>query len=404
MIATGTDVKPLECLLFMRDVRSRNYFEQMKGRGTRTLGYDDLKKVILSVYTDKTGFVIVDAVGVSKSVKTDSRPLERKKSVPLKDLLQAVLMGVNDEDTFTSLAGRLARLDKQLKEDERKKFEQLSGGKTLNTLVHEMLDAHNPDKINETAADKFNLPPDEEPDENQKQDTRQELINRARDTFTGKLNEFIENVRRSHEQIIDSINIDQVKHAGWDQQAKQNAENTIADFKSFMESHKDEIAALSIFYHVPYNRRQITYEMIKELLDRLKQSKPRLAPVNIWQACEQIEKVNGKSPKNELTALVSLIRRVIGLDDTLTSFEETANRNFKKWVFGKQAGAARKFSDEQMDWLRMIKDHIISSAHMEKDDLDYASFDGKGGIGKMHQLFGDEMDGIIEEMNETLVA
>ncbi len=97
MIATGTDVKPLECLSFMRDVRSRNYFEQMKGRGTRTLGYDDLKKVTPSVHTDKTGFVIVDAVGVSKSVKTDSRPLERNKSVPLKDLLQAVLMGVTDE-------------------------------------------------------------------------------------------------------------------------------------------------------------------------------------------------------------------------------------------------------------------------------------------------------------------
>jgi len=119
MIATGTDVKPLECLVFMRDVRSRNYFEQMKGRGTRTLGYDDLKKVTPSVYTNKTGFVIVDAVGVSRSVKTDSRSLERKKSVPLKDLLQAVLMGQTDEDTYTSLAGRLARLEKQITEDER---------------------------------------------------------------------------------------------------------------------------------------------------------------------------------------------------------------------------------------------------------------------------------------------
>ena len=404
MIATGTDVKPLECLLFMRDVRSRNYFEQMKGRGTRTLGYDDLKKVTPSVHTDKTGFVIVDAVGVSKSVKTDSRPLERKKSVPLKDLLQAVLMGVTDEDTFSSLAGRLARLDKQLTENEQKQFTRLSGGKKLNELVHELLDAHNPDKIDETAKDMFDLPPDTEPDKNQEQKAQKELINRARETFTGKLNEFIETVRRSHEQIIDDINIDEVKHAGWDQQAKQNAENTIADFKSFMESHKDEIAALSIFYHQPYNRRQITYEMIKELLDILKRNKPKLAPVNVWQAFEQIEKVNGKSPKNELTALVSLIRRITGIDDTLTSFEETANRNFKKWVFGKQAGAAQKFSEEQMDWLRMIKDHIISSIHMEKNDLDYAPFDGKGGIGKMAQLFGDEVDGIIEEMNEAIVA
>ena len=403
MIATGTDVKPLECLVFMRDVRSKNYFEQMKGRGTRTLGYDDLKKVTPSVHTSKTGFVIVDAVGVSRSVKTDSRPLERKKSVPLKDLLQAVLMGQTDEDTYTSLAGRLARLEKQITEDERGKFKQLSGGKTINKLVHELLDAYNPDKIIETAAEKFNLPPYTEADEDQKQDAQKGLINRARDTFTGKLNEFIENVRKSHEQIIDDINLDEVKYAGWDKQARVKAEDTIEDFKTFMEANKDEITALSIFYNQPYNRRNITYEMIKEVLDTLKQNKPRLAPARVWQAYEQVEKVNGKSPKNELTALVSLIRRITGIDDTLTSFEQTVNRNFQKWVFDKQAGPL-KFSEEQMAWLRMIKEHIVSSVHIEKDDLDYAPFDGKGGIGRMVQLFGDEMDPIIDEMNEALAA
>jgi type I restriction enzyme R subunit len=403
MIATGTDVKPLECLVFMRDVKSKNYFEQMKGRGTRTLGYDDLKKVTPSVHTSKTGFVIVDAVGVTRSVKTDSRPLERKKSVPLKDLLRAVLMGQTDEDTYTSLAGRLARLEKQITDDEREKFKQLSGGKTINKLVHELLDTYNPDKIIETATEEFNLRPDMEPGEDQKQDAQKQLINRARDTFTGKLNEFIENVRKSHEQIIDAINLDKVEYAGWDQQARVKAEDTIEDFKTFMEANKDEITALSIFYNQPYNRRNITYEMIKEVLDTLKRKKPRLAPVNVWQAYEQVEKVKGKSPKNELTALVSLIRRITGIDDTLTSFEQTANRNFQKWVFDKQAGPL-KFTEEQMAWLRMIKEHIISSVHIEKDDLDYAPFDGKGGVGKMHQLFGDEMAPIIDEMNEALAA
>ena len=403
MIATGTDVKPLECLVFMRDVRSKNYFEQMKGRGTRTLGYDDLKKVTPSVHTSKTGFVIVDAVGVTRSVKTDSRPLERKKSVPLKDLLQGVLMGQTDDDTYTSLAGRLARLEKQITEDERKKFNNLSGGKTINKLVHELLDAYNPDKIIETATEKFNLPPDTEPEEDQKQDAQKQLINRARDTFTGELNEFIENVRKSHEQIIDDINLDEVKYAGWDKQARVKAEDTIKNFKTFMEANRDEITALSIFYNQPYNRRNITYEMIKEVLDTLKQNKPRLAPVKVWQAYEQVENVNGKSPKNELTALVYLIRHITGIDDTLTSFEQTANRNFQKWVFDKQAGPL-KFTEEQMAWLRMIKDHIISSVHIEKDDLDYTPFDGKGGIGKMYQLFGDEMGPIIDEMNEALAA
>ncbi len=403
MIATGTDVKPLECLIFMRDVRSKNYFEQMKGRGTRTLGYDDLKKVTPSVHTNKIGFIIVDAVGVTRSVKTDSRPLERKKTVPLKDLLQGVLMGQTDEDTYSSLAGRLARLEKQITEEEREKFKQLAGGKTIKKLVHELLDAYNPDKIIETAIEKFNLSPDAEPDDDQKQDARKYLVNRARDTFTGKLNESIENVHKSYEQIIDSINIDDVKYAGWDKQAKTKAQAAIEDFKTFMEAHKDELTTLSIFYNQPYNRRNITYEMIKEVLDTLKRNKPRLAPIAVWQAYEHVEKVNGKSPKNELAALVSLIRRITGIDETLTSFEQTVNRNFQKWVFDKQAGPL-KYTEEQMDWLRMIKEHITSSVHIARDDLDYAPFDGKGGVGRMYQLFGDEMDTIIDEINEALAS
>ncbi len=104
MIATGTDVKPLECLLFMRDVKSRNYFEQMKGRGTRTITLDNLHKVSKTAKFTKDHFVIVDAIGVTKSLKTDSRPLEKKPGVPLKDLLQAIAFGARDEELFTSLS------------------------------------------------------------------------------------------------------------------------------------------------------------------------------------------------------------------------------------------------------------------------------------------------------------
>ena len=113
MIATGTDVKPIECLLFMRDVRSRNYFEQMKGRGTRTLEHDDLRKVSPSATSGKTHYVIVDAIGVTRSLKTASQPLITKPTVPLKDLAMGVMMGACDEDTVSSLAGRLARLNRQ---------------------------------------------------------------------------------------------------------------------------------------------------------------------------------------------------------------------------------------------------------------------------------------------------
>ncbi|RKY35916.1 MAG: restriction endonuclease subunit R, partial [Candidatus Omnitrophota bacterium] len=313
MIATGTDVKPLECLLFMRDVRSCNYFEQMKGRGTRTLGGDDLKKVTPSAKANKTHFIIVDAVGVTKSLKTDSRPLEREPTVPLKDLLGAVLMGAQDENTFLSLANRIARMDRQITPAQQNKIKELSGGIPLGVVVNRLLDAHNPDKIEEKVKEIFKEDTDTAPDEKRKK-VQGELAKHAQKMFTGELNEYLENVRKTFEQIIDTVNIDKVTFTGWDTQAKEQAENLIKDFKIFLEENKDEIKALSIYYSQPYRRREVTYQMIKEVFDLVNEKKPTLAPLRIWEVYAHIEKVNTRSPKSALTALVGLIRRIVDLD------------------------------------------------------------------------------------------
>lgn len=398
MIATGTDVKPLECLLFMRDVKSRNYFEQMKGRGTRTLDKEGLMKVTPSAKTDKTHFVIVDAVGVTKTVKTDSRPLERKRTVPMKDLLRGIMMGSEDEDFYTSAANRLARLEKQLDDKAKAEFKEKTG-KTINKLTHELLDAFNPDAIEELSA----KPEYEGGTEGDGEKAKKKLIEQARSTLTGEVIEYIENVRKVHEQIIDVVNMDEVTYAGWDKEQKKQAESLVEDFKAFMAAHKDEIAALSIFYNQPHRRKEITYKMIKEVLDLIKQHKPQMAPLNVWGAWQQVAEIKHTSPKNELTALVGLLRAVTGLDKRLTPYHSTVDKNFQDWVFAKQAGAL-KFNEEQMNWLRMIKEHIATSIHFRKEDLDYAPFDASGGIGRMYQLFGDDMDTVIEELNEELVA
>lgn len=402
MIATGTDVKPLECLLFMRDVKSRNYFEQMKGRGTRTMGHDDLKKVTPSAVSAKTHFVVVDAVGVTKSMKTDSRPLERKKGIPLKDLLAAVTFGAQDEDIYISLASRLARLNKQITDEERATFAEKTGGKEINEAIRDLFSAYNPDIIDARAAGIKQQQPRMPEQEVQKQ-AQQELIDAARSTFTGELNEYIENVRRVHDQIIDTVNTDTVLRAEWDKDAVVKADELINDFKAYMEANKDEITALSIFYNQPYQRRDVTFRMIKEVLEKLKLEKPYLAPSRVWQAYEQLEKVNGNSAKNELTALVSLIRRVTEIDTVLTAYDQTVNRNFQNWVFTKQAGTL-KFNEDQMNWLRMIKDYVATSFHLELEDLDYTPFDAMGGRGRMYQLFGNEMNVVICELNEALAV
>jgi type I restriction enzyme R subunit len=407
MIATGTDVKPLEVLLFMRDVKSVNYFEQMKGRGTRTIDGDTFQKVSKTAKA-KTHFVIVDAIGVTKSKKTDSRPLERKPSASLKDLLGAITVGVQDEDLFLSLANRLIRLEKQITESEKEKLETLSKGKNLKQITKELLNAFDPDEIARKAKTKIEKIPiqDRTPDLEHKAqiEAQEELILQAAKTFNGKLNTYIENVRKIHEQIIDRINLDEVISAEWDTTSVEKADAIITDFNSFLETHKDEIEALNIFYNQPFRRRDITFKMIKEVFDILKTEKPMLAPQYIWNAYETLEKVKSKQPKDELTALVSLIRRACGIDAELKAYDKTIDENFRNWIFQQNAGNHKRFNDEQMEWLRMLKEHVVSSYHIEIDDLDYTPFDSKGGKGKMHQLFGDEMTKIIEELNEILVA
>lgn len=151
MIATGTDVKPLEVLLFMRDVRSRGYYEQMKGRGVRSLDGDSLKRVTGSAPGAKDRFVLIDAVGVEKSLKTESRPLEKKPGVALKDLLQGVALGSRDDDTVQSLGNRLVRLAKQLDEKAQARIEKASGGIPVRELGKALITALDPDAIVQTA-------------------------------------------------------------------------------------------------------------------------------------------------------------------------------------------------------------------------------------------------------------
>ena len=270
MIATGTDVKPLECLLFMRDVRSRNYFEQMKGRGTRTLDHDDLRKVTPSAATAKTHYVIVDAVGVTKSVKTGSGPLISKPGVPLKDLAMGVMMGVRDEDTIGSLAGRLARLNRQLDDAERRRIEEQASGVELTAIVGNLLAAIDPDRIDAKAREIDPPAGDDDPAPAAVDQARDVLAADAAGVFTGDLIDLIDSIRRDKEQTIDHDSLDTVLRAEWEGDAQENAQALVQDFREYLDANRDQIEALTIFYGQPHRRRDLTYAMIRDVLDKLK--------------------------------------------------------------------------------------------------------------------------------------
>jgi type I restriction enzyme R subunit len=411
MIATGTDVKPLEVLLFMRDVRSKGYYEQMKGRGVRSLDGDSLKRVSNSADGAKTRFVLIDAVGVEKSLKTESRPLEKKPGVALKDLLQGVAMGSRDDDTVLSLANRLVRLAKQLDDKAQARIEKISGGISVGELGKVLIAALDPDaivqaalataKVNGITRSEDTLLPEEI------EAARAQRVAAACAPFDKpELRDELEAARREREQIIDHINLDQVTFSGFSEQAETQAKAVVQSFADYIAQHKDEIAALGFFYQQPYQRRALTFDMLEDLHEHLAKPPLMLTTERLWSAYARVQTsaVKGADRKRQLTDLVSLLRFALGLDGELKPFADEVDKRFQAWIFRHNAQRGTAFTPEQTEWLRLMKDHIASSCSISRDDFDYAELADKGGLQKAWGLFGKELDTLMNEMNMELVA
>ncbi|MEW6196547.1 MAG: type I restriction-modification enzyme R subunit C-terminal domain-containing protein [Bacteroidota bacterium] len=405
MIATGTDVKPIEVLIFMRDVRSRNYFQQMIGRGTRSLSKEELVKITPGAKLNKERFYIIDAVGVFKSVKVDYPVVDKKPSVPLKDLMKMVMLQPDEENT-SSLAARLTKIDKQISDADREKFKELTGGKSITQVAVELANLYDPDFQYEKVGQIFNLSKDEEPTPEQIQSAMEPVIQSAIHPFDNPtLRDFVETVRQKIYQIIDTVNIDKITFSGFDSRAKENAEDVINNFRKFIEENKNEIIALKILYDQPYRRKELTLKMISELKELLASPPYALTAEKIWNAYHRLEpqKVTGLTAARILTDIISLIRYEIGIDKELKPYSEIVNVNFKNWIFRRQA-VGQIFTEEQLEWLRMIRNHIVTSVRIEKEDFEYTPFVDNGGLGKFWKLFGEETEKIITELNEELVA
>jgi type I restriction enzyme R subunit len=399
MISTGVDIKPVECLLFMRDVKSQIYFEQMKGRGTRVVSETELQQATPEAkYKDH--FVIVDAVGVCESDKTDSRPLEREYGVGFKALLDKFAFGSADEDSIISLAGRLARLDKKFTEEQRQEIRTKTGF-SLRELTNRLFDSVNADLRIDKAKKIFGT---EEPNEEQLNEASKSLVSEACEPFVSDVvRGVILDVKMRNEQIIDYVSKDSVISAGFDVIAKDRARVNVKAFEDFIEAHKDELAALQFIYSKPYGRRQLTYREIRELTDALIRASPDFTAERLWSAYHQLEssKVRGAGPAKLLTDIVSLVRFAVGNDAVLEPYLDVVNRRFNEWL-ERQQKAGKQFTNEQTQWLEDIKNHIGASANIEIDDLENVPFNKKGGAVKAYQLFGANLSLTLDELNVVL--
>jgi type I restriction enzyme, R subunit len=341
MIATGTDVKPLECVFFLRDVRSAAYFEQMKGRGARTIASADFQAVTPDA-TEKTRFVIVDAVGVTEHEFVDP-PLNREKGVSLKQLLdKAATLTLTEAETAT-LASRLAALELQLTPDERIELDQVAGA-PVRDIVRGMVDAVDPDtqaRATASAADPA------------------AAVQALRDTAVRpiaanpQLRQRILELRRTHDRVIDEVSVDALEDA-YGVVDTFRARSIVESWRAYLDEHRDEITAIQLLAEA--RQRQISFADIKELAERI-QRPPRNWTIDlIWAAYEAIDvDLVRHGDRHTLTDLVSLIRYTIGKDDELVPYADRVRKRYSGWLLQQQQ-AGVTFTETERWWLdRMVK-------------------------------------------------
>lgn len=401
MIATGTDIRPVECLIFMRDVKSQGYYEQMKGRGVRTINDADLRQVTPDAQT-KTRFVLIDAVGVTEGPKSISYPLERKRTLPFDKLIDQISQGRRDDDAISSLAVRLAALNRQIDDEDRSRIAETAQGLSLKGMAARLLESISPDIIEAElikrhgAADAASTA--------QVQAAQADLKDRACQPLdAADLRNLIKLIKKKTDIVIDELTTDEVTGATFDLQQSQQR---VISFKDFIEANKNELLALQILYSQPFPKRRLTYASIRELASRLTDPPHHLSTADVWQAYKRLESslVRGAPSDKVLTDIISLVQFATGQVETLEPYTARVDQRFNLWI-GRQKKAGRDFNEEQMNWLKAIKEYLAANVEIAPADLiKDQPFTAWGGVIAARKLFGTELNGMLDELSEALAA
>jgi type I restriction enzyme R subunit len=399
MIATGTDIKPLEIVFFMRSVKSRNYFEQMKGRGVRVMKSDDF----LSVTPDaiaKERFVIIDAVGVCENEElTETKPLEKMPTVSLEKLVKMLQYGKPNPEVISTIVSRISRLNKKLTEDQKGELSEIAKGKKLTDFAHDFVESIDEDKTFEQAKQEYGKGNDKyEPKQNEIKAVLEKRIIASTRPFVSNaklINRLLE-IKHETEQTIDIVSIDKVEEASYSALSTEKAKKVITSFREFINKNENEISALQLFY----NKGKLNWNDLKELSEKIKAPPYSLTPAKLWSAYEQIEKnkVKGRT-NNKIADLISVLSFELKKTNDLEPYIDLVDKRFAEWL-SKQKASGVSFTQEQLNWLQMIKTHIATSVEIIPEDFEDSPFNQIGGLGKASQVFGPKkLKEILIELN-----
>lgn len=359
LVATGTDVKPLEVVMFMRDVESLPLYIQMKGRGVRTIGDEQLRNVTPNAFS-KDCFYLVDAVGVTEHEMTIPTATDESttKIITLKELLERISHGYFPDEYLKRLAATLARIYNKADDSQRKEFARLSHDdmKELSARIYDALE-------------KGTLPPfvnTEKPNLERKglvsplanhADARRYLLILAAG--------FVNTLMPGEDTLISKgFSIDEAKC-------------TTEAFEEFCRENADEIEALRIIYN--NEGEPITYSMLKELEHKLKIANNHLAPKQIWNSYailspSKVKRSTTKEESDALTNIIQLVRFAFRQIERLDSVVTTSKQYFNLWLGQNQ----REITDKQREVISRIVDYIASNGactvrDIREDDATHAA-------------------------------
>ncbi len=385
----------------MRDVRSAQYFEQMKGRGARTIDPATFQSVTPDA-TEKTRFVLVDAVGVTEHDFVEP-PLNRDKGVSLATLLGKAATYTLTEDETATLASRLAALELQLTPAERAELDAVAG-QPVKAIVRALVDAVDPDHQREALESLV------EPVESAA--AIQKILDTAVEPLAGNpdLRNRILELRRAHDRVIDEVNADSLIEA-YGVVDPNRARNVIDSWRAYLDEHRDEITAIQLIderrtlgWSSPSRPPHVTFADIQELADRISRPPRNWTPDLLWSAYEAVDAGRvRRSPHHTLTDLVSLLRFTVGVDSELVPYAETVRERYAAWL-AQQEQAGMTFTTDQSWWLDKMVEVIAVSAGITPADLDEAPFTERGGVDGALRDLGDKAAEYVEQLNEELTA
>jgi type I restriction enzyme R subunit len=393
MIATGTDVRPLECVFFLRGVSSSTYFEQMKGRGARTVDADEFQTVTPDAAT-KTKFLLVDAVGVTDSPLVEAKPLApaSQRQVSLQKLLGKAASHSITTDEAAALSSRLAALNGQITESERAEL-VAAGDRSLHQIARDLAEATDDDaqeqaRVAGGAAAQHAL-----------------VVEAVAPLADPEFRARILSIRRKYDLPFDEHTQDVLISVEARTLDRDGARQTVEDWRAYLEENRDLTAALRVAFSEPRRDPRAVYAQLADLARQIERPPHQWTPAVLWDAYRKLGIARGNGGRKGALELISILRYELGLRSELHPYHSLVEERLANWL-ARQEQAGLRFTVDQRWFIDHIATVIASRLHVDEDTLDDPPFTEYGGADGFCQAFGDEdrASALLAELNKELPA